>query len=127
MAEAPEPAQPTAKVSQASSLDPRRSTIEDVALEPADAQEITSLNNDQARVNLDKAKKSVQLRTGYGWAALALMGAQVVTADVGFFMYGSGNHWHIAPQAMDVWLAAAVVQVIGVVALITKSLFPVED
>lgn len=74
-----------------------------------------------------RGRQKTKLRGGYGWGALGLAGAQVVAADVGFFIYGYTNAWHIDAQVMDVWLGAAVVQVIGVVTLVTKSIFDPKD
>jgi hypothetical protein len=56
-----------------------------------------------------------------GCAALA----QVATADIVFILYAShGRHWNVPTAAIQAWLAATVVQVIGVVLVITRSLFP---
>lgn len=44
--------------------------------------------------------------------------------DTAFFFYGFNNDWRVPAAAMDAWLAAAVIQVIGVVLVITRYLFP---
>ena len=57
------------------------------------------------------------------------MGIQVLIADVAFYWYGfehviNGRRWQIPAGAIQVWLAATVVQVIGIVLVIARSLFP---
>ncbi len=49
---------------------------------------------------------------------------QVLIADIAFFLYGFANDWHIPDGAINVWLGAAVVQVIAVGMVIARSLFP---
>jgi hypothetical protein len=49
---------------------------------------------------------------------------QVLIADIAFFIYGFANDWHIPDSAINVWLGAAVVQVIAVGMVIARSLFP---
>ena len=63
----------------------------------------------------------------YAYGAMIGMGIQVLIADVAFYIYGYENHWHIPSAAIDVWLGAVVVQVIGVVVVIARSLFPPES
>lgn len=64
------------------------------------------------------------LRESYAKVFRRAMLAQVGVADVIFVIYAwAGKHWKIEPGVMEVWLSATVVQVIGVVAIITKGLF----
>lgn len=50
---------------------------------------------------------------------------QVVVADVAFYLYaGAGQGWDVPTQAISVWLGATVVQVIAVLLVITRYLFP---
>lgn len=49
-------------------------------------------------------------------------------ADVVFLIYASlGAHWNIPSAVISAWLASTVVEVIGVVYAITRSLFPLGD
>jgi hypothetical protein len=54
------------------------------------------------------------------------MAAQILIADGAFYLYGHAYHWKVPVGAMQVWLGATVVQVIGVVVVIARSLFPNE-
>ncbi len=60
---------------------------------------------------------------------MAAMVIQIIIADVAFYIYGyehveNGHFWAIPAGAIQVWLGATVVQVIGVVLVIARSLFP---
>jgi hypothetical protein len=39
----------------------------------------------------------------------------------------AGEHWHLSTAVIDVWLAATVVQVVGIVLVVTRNLFPDRD
>lgn len=59
-----------------------------------------------------------------GWI-LWLLGAQLVIADAVFVVFAwAGRSWDLTPGLIEVWLAATVVQVVGVVAIVTRHLFP---
>lgn len=50
---------------------------------------------------------------------------QVLLADVAFYFYAAwGVHWNVPTQSISAWLAATVVQVIAVLLVITRYLFP---
>lgn len=68
------------------------------------------------------------LRYVYAGVLLGFLVAQVTVANVVFFLYAAwGVNWDIPPVVMSGWLAATVVEVIGVVYAITRSLFPLSD
>lgn len=68
-----------------------------------------------------KLKQRKVLALVAGMAALF----QVLCADAVFVTYAwHGMHWRVPAAAIESWLAATVVQVIGVVLVITRSLFP---
>jgi hypothetical protein len=52
------------------------------------------------------------------------MVAQLLIADTAFYLYGFENGWHIPTAAITTWLAATVIQIVGVVLVIAKNLFP---
>jgi hypothetical protein len=65
------------------------------------------------------------LKEAYGKRLLRGLFLQIAFADVVFLVYAQrGVDWHIDRYVMSVWLTATVVEVIGVVAIVTKSLFP---
>src|SRR5437588_10711951 len=72
--------------------------------------------------------QTLRFRDLYGWTLLAALVAQLMAADVVFVLYAAwGVHWRIPSAVMSAWLSATVVEVIGVVYVITKSLFPLRD
>lgn len=57
--------------------------------------------------------------------ALWVTGSQILCADLVFIAYAWwGRHWDLPVAAIQAWLAATVIQVIGIVQVITRSLFP---
>ena len=56
-----------------------------------------------------------------------LLVGQIIVADVVFIIYAwVGVKWRIPPTVISAWLGALVVQVIGVVAIVVKGIFPIE-
>ena len=78
---------------------------------------------DQAR--LARLKQLLDLRSKYALWFRPVLGIQLFVADVVFIVYAwAGVHWNIPPAAISAWLGAVVVQVIGIVLVIVKGLFP---
>jgi len=72
--------------------------------------------------------QDIGLKRIYGRYLLLGLGAQVVVADVIFGLYAwKGVHWDVDATVMQTWLAATVVEVVGVVLVITRYLFPRRD
>jgi hypothetical protein len=71
------------------------------------------------------AEQEHGLRQKYADWIIWLLGAQFVTADAVFLVFAwAGRRWDLPPGVIEVWLAATVVQVVGVVAIVTRHLFP---
>jgi hypothetical protein len=75
-------------------------------------------------LNRRKRLNEIKLHNRVGNGALALMVAQLVIADTAFYIYGFKNGWDIPTAAITTWLAATVIQIVGVVVVIAKNLFP---
>ena len=74
------------------------------------------------------AEQEHRLRQRYGDTILWLLGAQLLIADAVFVVFAwAGRGWELPPGVIEVWLAATVVQVVGVVAIVTRHLFPNRD
>lgn len=57
-----------------------------------------------------------------------LLGAQSLVADAVFVAFAwAGRRWDLPPGVIEVWLAATVVQIVGVVAIVTRHLFPSRE
>lgn len=69
-----------------------------------------------------------KLQKGYAIGLFVVMAIQLAIADLVFAVYVVfGEKLGVDPGAMQAWLAATVVQVIGLVYAITRSLFPRRD
>jgi hypothetical protein len=71
-----------------------------------------------------KRQNEVKLHSRVGNGALLLMVVQLLIADTAFYIYGFYNSWEIPTAAITTWLAATVIQIVGVVLVIAKNLFP---
>lgn len=74
------------------------------------------------------AEQEHGLRQSYADWLLWLLGAQFLIADTVFVAFAwVGRRWDLPPGVIEVWLAATVVQILGVVAVVTRHLFPSRD
>ncbi|HEY2056714.1 MAG TPA: hypothetical protein VGH14_22500 [Solirubrobacterales bacterium] len=74
------------------------------------------------------AEQEHGLRQKYADWIIWLLGAQFVVADAVFVVFAwAGRSWDLPPGVIEVWMAATVVQVVGVVAVVTLHLFPNRD
>lgn len=74
------------------------------------------------------AKQEVGLRETYAKGLLVILALLLITVNVIFCFYADkGEHWKIPDDVIQIWLAATVVQVVGVVAVVTRYLFPNRD
>jgi hypothetical protein len=74
------------------------------------------------------AEQAHGLRQKYADWIIWLLGAQFVVADAVFVAFAwAGRSWELTPGVIEVWVAATVVQVVGVVAIVTRHLFPNRD
>jgi hypothetical protein len=74
--------------------------------------------------------QELHLKEKYGKTLLRMMAAQLVAANAVFVVYawvGTDPAWQVDPNVMQVWLGATVIQVIGVVHVVTRNLFPRKD
>lgn len=91
------------------------------------AQTLDAYDAERRRLDNKRASDRISFRKVYAYALLGVMAGQLVIADAVFVIYGYANHWRVPVSAIQVWLAATVVEVIGVVLVIVKSLFPPGD
>jgi len=77
--------------------------------------------------NLDRAQ-DINLKREYARNLLRLMVAQVVLVNGIFVAYAwAGKGWNLESGVVQVWIGATVVQVVGITAIVTRSLFPNRD
>lgn len=80
------------------------------------------LNDDTVR--LRRKELTVRLRKNVAWAAIWFVGAQLVMSNVLFSAYVFNNVNSLDSAIMIAWLTATVVEVIGILGIVTISLFP---
>ncbi len=78
----------------------------------------------QTAVKAQGQLDDLKLKRRVGNGALIVMIVQVGIADAAFLFYGFANDWQIPTGAITGWLAATVIQVVSIVVIITKYLFP---
>lgn len=93
---------------------------------PAELRHLDEQERAQALEHRDLfARQEHGLRQSYADWILRILGAQLLVADAVFVAIAwVGRDWDLTPGMTEVWLLAAVVQVVGVVAIVTRHLFP---
>jgi hypothetical protein len=79
------------------------------------------------RLEGDDLEQLIKLKRFYGRGILLLMGIQLVVVNTVFVVYAwSGYDWRPPDGVVQIWLTATFVQIVSVVVVITRSLFPGE-
>jgi hypothetical protein len=74
------------------------------------------------------AEQEHGLRQSYADWIIRVLGAQLLVADAVFVVFAwVGRDWELTSGVIEVWLAATVIQIVGVVAIVTRHLFPNRD
>ena len=74
------------------------------------------------------AEQEHGLRQSYADWIIRVLGAQLLVADAVFIVFAwVGKDWQLSSGVIEIWLAATVVQVIAVVAIVTRHLVPNRD
>jgi hypothetical protein len=74
------------------------------------------------------AEQEHGLRQKYADWIIWVLGVQLLIADAIFVTFAwAGRSWDLTPGVIEVWLVATVIQVVGVVAIVTRHLFPNRD
>lgn len=69
--------------------------------------------------------QDIRLKRIYALALLVGLGIQVAIVDAVFVGYAwAGVNWNVSEPVMGIWLGATVINVIGVVLVVTNCLFP---
>lgn len=68
------------------------------------------------------------LKLSYATWLRRSLAVQLLVADGVFVVYAwAGKHWNLEPVVINIWLGATVVQVVGIVLVVTRHLFPQRD
>jgi hypothetical protein len=126
---------------ESSDVDPERQAERDIwdVLRAGAAQESAELPEElrhldekhraqEIRLKGELVAQELQLRRNYARGLLAILAVQLVIADAVFVAFAwAGEQWHLTTGVIDVWLATVVVEVVGVVHVVTRHLFPQRD
>lgn len=99
----------------------------EASIPPDEAPGTSSLSTRAERLHklrMDDHELDHTLKKRLGHFAIVVMVAQLVVADGIFVVYAYQAGWDLDAPVMVAWLSAAVVQVVGVVLVIAKYLFP---
>jgi uncharacterized membrane protein YcjF (UPF0283 family) len=101
----------------------------DAPAKPEDLQWLNERLQAQEIEHIDAyAKQEIGLRRMYARGLLIILGFQLLAADAVFWIYADvGKNWNLSDGVIQIWLAATVVQVVGVVTVVTRHLFPRRD
>lgn len=78
-----------------------------------------------AELATESKRHDLRLRKRVGTFAIVGVSAELIIANAVFFLYAwKGEHWKVPTGAINVWLGATVIQVIGILYVITNYLFP---
>jgi hypothetical protein len=73
----------------------------------------------------ESRRHDLGLRKRVGTFAIVGVSAELIIANAVFVLYAwLGQHWKVPTGAINVWLGATVVQVVGILYVITNYLFP---
>lgn len=82
------------------------------------------LDREQKRLEVAQSQADNRSRRRYSVLFPVVLIGQLLTADTVFLIYGYYNSWRIPSSSIDVWLGASVVEVVGIVLVIVRYLFP---
>lgn len=93
-----------------------------------DGTELAWLTPSTQQLQARDHQQDIALKKKYANWLLGAVVFQLVVANGVFVAYAwVGKDWDLDAVVIDVWLAATLVQVIGVVAIVTRYLFPRRD
>lgn len=108
---------PTQKPKRKSWWRPRGKKIEVVGTE----RELSA-----AALKLRDREQTMKLRLRLAWFTMGAVAIQLIAANLLFWNYLARHDWRVdtPPEVVVAWLSATVVEVIGIVLVIARNLFP---
>jgi hypothetical protein len=105
-------------------LPPRRRRWPTGAVGPTGPTGPQAVEDELEHARRRNARTDSRLREALGYGAIAAAGSQLLSANVGFYLYAAHKHWDIPSEVVIGWLGATVAQIVGIVLVIAKYLFP---
>lgn len=92
------------------------------------AERVHSLPPTKEELERAHLQQDLELKRRYGKWLLWLVTGQLIVADIVFALYFIvGVHWDLPEGVIYVWLATTLVELVGVVTVVTRYLFPRRD
>lgn len=102
----------------------RRVTSLSLADEKTPAERMDDYNADIAEQNAHQAKQNTLWRRFLFWSVYGIVMMVALLAAVVILLYVIVNGAEASPAVISTWIGASVVQVIGLLLVITRHLFP---
>lgn len=80
-----------------------------------------------AQAKAQNREQNLRLRKVLAYCAIGLVGVQLLTSNLYFAYFLAHNITSPDPKIMIAWLSASVIEVIGILLVIARSLFPVKS
>lgn len=83
----------------------------------------------KATLNLRDRRQTIALKRTLAYFAIAAVSVQLLCANVMFAFYLAIPEWRLntPPEVVIAWMSATVVEVIGIVVIIARNLFPSNE
>ncbi|WP_339350929.1 hypothetical protein [Bifidobacterium indicum] len=91
----------------------------------SDQHRFEEIEGDRRQALSERVKDENKLRNLLGYVLLGIVGVQLVISDVFLYKFMCANPH--STSVMLAWLSACVIEVIGLVWVITRSIFPFND
>lgn len=88
-----------------------------------DEEGLTSIKLRQEQIRLDNLQQNTRLRKILAYAAVGMVGLQLATSNLFFAYFLAHNVDDPDPRVMIAWLSSSVVEVIGILLVVARSLF----
>jgi hypothetical protein len=90
-------------------------------------REITELPP-ESRLHRQDLAQDIELKKRYAYWLLGAMLLQLMIANGVFVVYAwVGRDWDLSPAVINIWLGATLAEVVGIVLVVTRYLFPRRD
>ena len=91
----------------------------------SDQHRFEEIEGDRRQALSERVKDENRLRNMLGYVLLGIVGVQLVISDIFLYKFMCANPH--STSVMLAWLSACVIEVIGLVWVITRSIFPFND
>lgn len=110
-------------VDPAGTIEPAETDVEDQSISDA----LATVQLRREKLKLKQRRQHMKQREMFALWAMVLVSLQLVIANTAFLNYLSENIHDLDASVMIAWLSATVVEVVGIMWVIARNLFPYRD